>query len=134
MADIVVTRDPAFETREIRLRDGLIGTRENSRVILTLMPSSVSCRIAGTPSTVPGTLIMTFRGRWPHNLRASSTVPACRAQEAARPPELTKPSRPCVSSNTGCRIAAASRMSAIARTSYDGLASHRAGRVGHASS
>ena len=49
----------------------------NSRVTLTLIPSLMSCLMAGMPAGVAGTLIMTFgRDTVCHSRRASAMVPA----------------------------------------------------------
>ena len=50
---------------------------ENNSVTLTLMPTLMSCRNAGIPSGVPGTLIITFsRPTAFHRRLASSSVPS----------------------------------------------------------
>ena len=52
-------------------------SRANSSVMLTLIPSAVSARTAGTPATVPGTLIIRLRRPTSfHRWRASAIV-AC---------------------------------------------------------
>ncbi len=62
-----------FDARDISLGDLLIHFCANNSVTLMLMPSPISCRIAGMPSGVPGTLIiMLARPTAFHSRRASS--------------------------------------------------------------
>ena len=50
-------------------------SRPNSSVMLTLIPSAVSARTAGTPAAVPGTLTIRLgRATASHRWRASDTV------------------------------------------------------------
>ncbi len=47
---------------------------ENSRVMLTLRPASRLARTAGTPSFVPGILIMTFGRSTAAKMRCASAI------------------------------------------------------------
>ncbi len=87
----------------------------NSSVTLMLMPSLISVWNAGTPSGVPGTLIITFgRSISPHSRRASSCVPCVSSASSGDTSMLTNPSRPLVWSYTGRSTSQASRMSRTA--------------------
>lgn len=64
-----------------------------------LTPSRVSCRIAGMPAGVAGTLIITLeRASRAQNRRASAIVPAVSSARCGEISRLTNPSCPSVSS------------------------------------
>ena len=86
--------------------------------MLTFMSWLVSSSMAGSPSAVAGTLIITFgRATSFHRRRASATVPRRVAREVGRDLEAHEPSSPLVASNTGLNRSAAARMSSIASVS-----------------
>jgi hypothetical protein len=90
----------------------------NSRVVLTLMPSPMSCSTAEMPSVVAGTLIMRLSRPTSRQRRlASSSVPAVSAASSGDTSRLTYPSRLAVCSYTGRRVSAASWMSRTASLS-----------------
>ena len=63
---------------------------EKSNVTLTLMPSPINCWMAGMPSPVAGTLIITFgRATAFHNRRASSRVPCVSCARVGETSRLT---------------------------------------------
>ena len=67
----------------------------NSRVMFTLIPSAISCSIAGIPSFVPGTFTITFgRSTRYHSRRASAIVPAVSNAWTGDTSMETKPSAP----------------------------------------
>ena len=68
---------------------------ENSSVTLTLIPSYNACSIAGTPSGVPGILIITFgRSTRFQNERTCSSVPSVSCARSGATSSETNPSRP----------------------------------------
>ena len=76
---------PRLETLDVRVGHLLVGFAAKSSVTLTLMPSVSRALIAGRPSGVAGTLIITFgRATAFHRRRASSSVPAGVVREVGR--------------------------------------------------
>jgi hypothetical protein len=74
-------------------------SRENSSVMLTLMPAAIASSTAFAPSAVPGILIMTFgRSTVAQSRCASAIVARASFADAGETTIETKPSLPVVRS------------------------------------
>ena len=83
-----------------------------------LMPSARHCRIAGTPSAVPGILTMTFARPHAFQRRLASAMVPCVSRARCGPTSIeTKPSSVLQASYTGRKTSAALRTSATASAS-----------------
>ena len=87
---------------------------EKMSVTFTLIPAAISAVIAGRPSTVAGTLIITFgRSMIAHNSLPAAIVPWVSRARRGSTSILTRPSKPLLLENIGANKSQAWRTSSV---------------------